>query len=407
MTQKGFLDELKWRGLLYQATEGAEKIFAKKTVFYWGTDLTSDSLQVGNLLGLVTIKRAIQFGLHPIILVASGTTMIGDPSGKEKERPVLPRETIEKNKKAFQKQITRILSGEKFTLLDNHDWLSKLKLLEFLRDAGKFITLNSMLDKESVKTRLERESGISFAEFSYQLLQAFDFLYLFEKYGCQAQVAGSDQWGNMVQGVDLIRKKLGKQVCAVSWPLIEDPETGRKYGKSSVGKTIWLDAKKTHPFEFYQFFVNVEDVLAPQLMRFYSFKSEPEILALEKQWQANKEQRLLQKDLALEVTSLVHGQKTAAEVRKISEILYEKAKQEDLSLKDLEFIKTALPYATTSKKPRELTLEEGLCLTGLAASKSSARRLVEQKGATGEVVFKKFFWIKKGKRDYGIVEFFE
>ncbi|OGY39567.1 MAG: tyrosine--tRNA ligase [Candidatus Brennerbacteria bacterium RIFOXYC1_FULL_41_11] len=406
MKQKdNFLDELKWRGLLYQATEGAEKIFAKPITFYWGNDLTADSLHVGHLLGLIVMKRAMKFGHGPIILTASGTSMVGDPSGKEKERPIMSREEIEKNKAGIKKQIEKILEGEKFELKDNHDWLSKVGLLEFLRDAGKFITLNSMLDKESVKTRLERESGISFAEFTYQLLQAYDFLYLFEEHACVAQVAGSDQWGNMVQGVDLIRKKLSKQACALSWPLVEDPETGKKFGKSAVGKTIWLDAKKTHPFEFYQFFVNTEDSLAPKLIRFYSMRTEGEIGEIENEWKKQPETRLLQKELAFEITTIVHGEEIAKEVKKISEILYEKTKQEELGLKDLEFVKVALPYAKEKKRPEEFSLLEGLMLTGLVSSMSEAKRLVEQNGATGKIIFEKFFWIKKGKKDYGVVEF--
>ncbi|KKT86102.1 MAG: Tyrosine-tRNA ligase [Parcubacteria group bacterium GW2011_GWA1_Parcubacteria_45_10] len=363
-----FFEELKWRGLLFQA---------------------------------------IKFGHKPIILAASGTTMVGDPSGKEKERPVLSRQEIEKNKKSIKRQIQKILRGEKFLLLDNHDWLGKLKLLEFLRDAGKHITLNSMLDKESVKTRLGRESGISFAEFSYQLLQAYDFLYLFEKRGCQAQVAGSDQWGNMVQGVDLIRKKLAKQAAALSWPLIEDPQTGKKFGKSAVGKTIWLDPEKTHPFEFYQFFVGIEDSLAPRLAKYFSFKNQIETLALEKKWQEKKEGRKLQKELAFEMTVLVHGKLVAEEAKKVSELVYDKAKDENLDLKDIEFVKTALPYAKTAKKPGELTLEEGLYITGLTSSMTASRYLVQQNGATGKILFKRFFWIRKGKRDVAIVEFLE
>ncbi|MEW5805656.1 MAG: tyrosine--tRNA ligase [Patescibacteria group bacterium] len=403
MRQKiNFLSELKWRGLLYQKTEGVEKIFAKPAVFYWGIDLTADSLHLGQLLGLTVMKRAIEFSHQPIILTASGTSMIGDPSGKEKERPILSRQEIEKNKKAIKKQIEKILEGEKFELLDNYDWLSKINLLEFLRQAGKYITLNSMLDKESVKARLERESGISFAEFSYQLLQAYDFLYLFEKYYCQAQVAGSDQWGNMVQGIDLIRKKLGKQVGAISWPLIEDPQTGKKFGKSAVGKTIWLDPKKTHPFEFYQFFINVSDELIPQLVRYYSFKTKPEIEAVEKQWQKQKESRLLQKELAFELTELVHSLNIAKKIKKISEILFEKS-QTELTKSDLEFVKTALPYWQI-KKSAKLDLAEAVFGLGLVDSKNAAKRLVQQNGVKAELLFKKFYLFRKGRKEYGIVE---
>ncbi len=391
-----FLDELKWRGLLYQTTEGAEKVFNEPTVFYWGNDLTADSLHVGHLLGLVVMKRAIKFGHKPIILTASGTSMVGDPSGKEKERPIMSREEIEKNKAGIKKQIEKVLEGEIFKLMDNHDWLSKIGLLEFLRDAGKYITLNSMLDKESVKTRLERESGISFAEFSYQLLQAYDFLYLHENHGCQAQLAGSDQWGNMVQGVDLIRKKLSKQVCAVSWPLIEDPATGKKFGKSAVGKTIWLDGQKTHPFEFYQFFVNIEDSAASQLMRFYSFKSEPEVLTIEKKWQENKDQRLLQKELAFEVTGLVHGKEEAKKVKSESEIFFRTEKEfENLSDKEKRELSEAFDNLGENhplyEKNRDFDSFEPfkqVFVSGIENSTSASVRLVKQGG---------YSYIKVGK----------
>jgi tyrosyl-tRNA synthetase len=388
--------------LIHQKTRGIEKALQKKTTIYLGIDLTADSLHIGHLVGLLTAKRAVQFGHRIIILTASGTTMIGDPSGKDQERPILARKIIEKNKKATKRQIEKIFGTKDFLILDNFDWLKPLNFLEFLRDIGKLIPVNSMLDKEAVRTRLERKSGISFAEFSYQLLQAYDFLFLFERYNCLAQIGGSDQWGNIIQGVELVRKKISKQAFGLCFPLVEDPSSGRKFGKTEAGRTVWLDSNKTHPFELYQFFINVSDRLTPVLTRYYSFKSKQEIEKLEQEWQKQKESRLLQKQLAFEIASLAHGSAIAKKVKKISEILFEKSK-DDLNKSDLEFIKTSLPYLAI-KRSRKIDLEQMVFELGLEASKSAARRLVLQNGARAEKLFNNFFLVSKGKRDYGIIE---
>ncbi len=252
--KNNFFEDLSQRGLIYQKTEGIAKVFDRKITLYWGIDLTSDSLHLGHLLGLITLKRAIKHKHFPIVLVASGTTMVGDPSGKNKERPILSREIIKKNKKEIEIQIKNILGTGKFLILDNYSWLSNLKVLEFLREVGKFIPINTMLEKEAVKTRMQKEEGISFAEFSYQLLQAYDFLHLFKNYNCLVQIGGSEQWGNIVQGIELIRKKMNGQAYGFSFPLIIDPKTGKKFGKTEGGKTIWLSRSKTPSFEFYQIF---------------------------------------------------------------------------------------------------------------------------------------------------------
>lgn len=398
--KNNFFEDLNQRGLVYQKTEGISKVFDKKTTFYLGIDLTSDSLHLGQLLGLIILKRAIRYGHFPIVLVASGTTMIGDPSGKDKERPILPRETIEKNKKKIATQIKNILGTDKFLILDNYDWLKNLKVLEFLREVGKFIPVNTMLEKEAVKSRMQKEEGISFAEFSYQLLQAYDFFYLFKNYNCLVQTGGSDQWGNIVQGIELIRKKTNSQTYGFLFPLLIDPKTGKKFGKTESGKAIWLDRTKTPPFEFYQFFINISDELIPTFIKFFSLKDLKELKELESKWQKNKEQRLLQKELALELTSLVFGTADARQAKKVSEILFEKSNQK-LSQADLEFIKNSIPHQEI--KSENFLLEEVLVKNGLCSSKGQARKLINQNGITIKKYFNKYFLIKKGKKEYLIL----
>ena len=398
--KNNFFEDLSQRGLIYQKTEGIANVFDKKTTLYWGIDLTGGSLHLGHLLGLITLKRAIKYKHFPIVLVASGTTMVGDPSGKDKERPILPKETIRKNKDLIAAQIKNILGAEKFLILDNYDWLKNLKILEFLSEVGKFIPINTMLEKEAVKTRMQKEQGISFAEFSYQLLQAFDFYYLFKNYNCLVQMGGSEQWGNIVQGIELIRKKIDGQAYGFSFPLIIDPKTGKKFGKTESGKTIWLDRSKTPPFEFYQFFINVSDELIPTFIRLFSLKDLVQIKELENSWQKNKETRLLQKELAFELTSLVFGLTDAKQAKKVSEILFEKSDQK-LFISDLEFIRNSIPHQEI--KDENFSLEEVLVQNGLCPSKGQARKLINQKGVTIKKYFDKYFLVKKGKKEYLIL----
>ncbi len=402
--ESSFFEELAWRGLLYQATEGAKDALMPGTTLYWGFDLTGDSLHIGHLLGIVTLKRALQFGMNVIPMPAGGTTMIGDPSGKDAERPILPVATIRAYRTKLSGQLRKLLpaQGTRVRIVDNAEWLAKIKFIDFQRQVGKFFPINTMLEKDSVKNRINREQGISFAEFSYQLLQAYDFLTLFERYGCTVQIAGSDQWGNMVQGVDLIRKKLGKQAYAVSWPLIVNPATGKKFGKTESGESVWLDPRKTHPFKFYQFFVNCDDAMAKTLLRYFSFKSRAQIEALEESWDRNRAERLVQRELAYELTSFTHGARAASRARQVSEILFDKSPGA-LRRSDVEFIKHALPYCTL-ERGAVFSLERALLDLGLSASKSDARRLVEQHGAKDTVLFNAYHLIQKGKREYGIAE---
>lgn len=399
-----FIDELTWRGLLFQKTPDTEKAFEKGTTLYLGFDPTGDTLHIGHLLGILFLRRALQHGNKIVVLVGGGTSMIGDPGGKDVERPILPKEVIHANKEKLKQQFGKFFEFDEknVIMVDNADWLENLTLIDFLRDAGKHMSLNSMLDKESVQSRIGREEGISYAEFSYQLLQAYDFMELFLKHNCEVQIGGSDQWGNIVQGVELIRKKLQKQAYALSFPLIVNPKTGKKFGKTEQGSAIWLDAEKTHPFELYQFLVNTEDNLAPTLMRYFSFKTQEEIKEIEQNWAEDKGNRLLQKELAYEMVSLIHGDDVAKQAQKIASILFYKG-SEEWTEENLQFIKSALPNGKVNSA-EGFSPEQAVVDLGLVSSKGEARRLAQQNGITVQHFFHKYFLVRKGKREYGIIE---
>jgi tyrosyl-tRNA synthetase len=395
-----FLEELKKRGLIYQATPDIEEFFKRKGTLYLGIDPTSDSLHLGHYLGLSLLKRFYLHGFKIIVILGGGTAKIGDPSGKVKERPMLPLEVLEKNKKSLKKQIKKFIpiDGKKVKLIDNSVWLDNLKLMEFLRDVGKEVSINSMLDLETVRQRLSSQEFMSFAEFTYQLLQAYDFFILFKKYGCELQIGGSDQWGNIVQGIELIRKKLDKKAYGLVYPLLIDPKTGRKFGKTEAGETLWLDPKKLHPFRIYQFLINLDDEFSKNLLYYFSFKSLEEIEKIIEEGENKKEERKVQKALAEEVILNLYGKKVLDEVLKITEILFEK-NFEEISLEEIKILKNAIP---TIRLKEKLPLEEILVNLNLAKSKSEARNLISsvktlEKG--------KFILIKKGKKDFGLVEF--
>lgn len=397
-------EDLKSRGLIYQMTPGLEEAEKKGLTLYWGIDPTGDSMHVGHFLGVMVARRFLAAGHKVIVLVGGGTSMIGDPSGKNEERPILSKEMIEENKKKIKKLIEKLLGVNEgaVTMVDNADWLEKVSLIEFLREVGKHMPVSAMMGKEMVKTRIDSEAGISYAEFSYQLLQAYDFLVLFEKEGCNLQIGGSDQWGNIVTGVDLIRKKISKQAFGMSFPLVVDPKTGRKFGKSEKGASIWLEAHKTHPFLLFQFFMNTSDELIPLLINFYSFRSKKEIDRMITEWEKNKESRLLQKALAIEVLSIVHGEEVAKECERVASILFDK-QSEKMALTDLEFVSGALPNVELLSD-QEFVVEKHLVDLGLASSNSEASRLVKQNGVHVERMFDKFILVRKGKREYGLVK---
>ncbi|HZI95846.1 MAG TPA: tyrosine--tRNA ligase, partial [Candidatus Paceibacterota bacterium] len=319
------LDDLKFRGLINQASnlDGLRKEINKgKISLYCGFDPTADSLHIGNLVPILTLKRLQIAGHQPIALVGGGTGLIGDPSGKKEERVLNPDEVVEKWSNACKTQLEQFLDFKSkdnpALMANNYDWLGKIKAIDFLRDIGKYFTVSYMLAKESVKARLE--SGISFTEFNYMVLQAYDFLNLFEKYNCKLQIGGSDQWGNITAGIDLIKKKEGGEVYGLTVPLVSKAD-GTKFGKTETG-TIWLDSKKTTPYQFYQFWINADDKDVIQYLKYFTFLSKEEIENLEKKVQKNPEERESQKVLANKVTSLVHGEKISEFAEKISQKLF-------------------------------------------------------------------------------------
>lgn len=301
-------ETLKERGYVYQHSSPLEEITdGQKRTLYLGIDPSADSLHVGNLMGLLVLRHFLEAGHKIIVLTGGGTGMIGDPGGKSEERNLLDEATISRNTQAVAAQIRKIFGNADFLEENNASWLSGLNLLEFLRDVGKHFTVNAMIKKDTVKTRLDAESPMSFTEFSYSLLQGYDFLHLNEEHGCDVQVGGSDQWSNILSGVDFIRRKTGKTVYALTWPLLMNKSTGKKFGKSEGG-AIWLDPKKTSPHEFYQFWFNTADTDVEEFLLKMTLLPKSEIDEVMAAQRKNPASRVAQKKLASAVTTLVHGE---------------------------------------------------------------------------------------------------
>jgi len=373
-------EELKARGLVEHFSAEPEKILSTARTVYIGVDPTADSLHVGHLAWLLLMKRLGSAGNKLIFLVGGGTGMIGDPKEKG-ERPMLDERTVAANTRALKKQLKQILGGTRFTLVDNADWLLKVRLVPFLRDIGKHFTVNDLIKRETIKKRLETpDESISYTEFTYALLQGYDYLLLHEKYGCDLQVGASDQWTNILSGVDLIRKKKQEEVYALTIPLITDA-SGKKFGKSE-GNAIWLDPKKTPPFAFYQFWVNLPDEGIEKYLKIYTFLPIVEIDALMELHRRNPSARQAQKTLARLVTEIVHGPAATAETADAAEALFGTTRFTDLSSE----ARTVALAEAPSVKISRLNLDEGYLLAealvtgGLATSKSDARRLIEGKG---------------------------
>lgn len=362
-------ETLKERGYVHQySSQTLEEITdgAKRTV-YLGIDPSADSLHVGNLLGLFALRHFIEDGHRVIIVTGGGTGMIGDPGGKSEERNLLDEETVAKNASAVAAQIRKVFGGKDFIEENNAKWLSKLNLLEFLRDVGKHFTVNAMIKKDIVRDRLEKESPISFTEFSYSLLQGYDYMHLNTEYGCDVQVGGSDQWSNILAGVEFIRKKENKEVFALTWPLIVNKSTGKKFGKSEEG-AVWLDAQKTTPFRMYQFFLNVEDDAVEELLMKLTVMPISDIQNLMAEHVADPSARVAQKALASAVVEIVHGKGELQGAIAETELRFKKNLTED------EKMEMRIDVA------RGTMLVDALVSLGYAASKSAARRLIEGKG---------------------------
>jgi tyrosyl-tRNA synthetase len=380
-------DEFQWRGMVYDATDGLSEILAKESVTaYIGFDPTASSLHAGSLLTVMGLARLQRFGHSPIAIVGGGTGMIGDPSGKSQERVLLTAEQIEQNVAGVRRQLERFLdfgSGPRAArIVNNADWLGRIDLLSFLRDAGKHFTVNYMLQKESVHRRLESEDGISYTEFSYLVLQAYDYLQLFDHYGCTVQMGGSDQWGNITAGIDLIRKLRAKKAHGLVWPLMKTA-AGTKFGKTEAG-TVWLDADRTSPFKFYQFWLNTEDSDAIPYLKCFTFLDRRAIESLEEVTRTTPEKRDAQRVLAREVTTLVHGAEHVTRAEHASSVLF----GEDIATLSADQVLAVFGDVPSSNIPSSAFEGAGMSLVDLLAdpavkllpSKSEARRLVQSGG---------------------------
>jgi tyrosyl-tRNA synthetase len=414
------LDELDWRGAVAQSTDPdalRAALAAGAVTFYCGFDPTAPSLHFGNLVQLVTMRRLQLAGHDPIAVVGGATGLIGDPSGRSVERSLNEADVVADWVERIRGQVERYLEfsgAHAARIVNNLDWTVSVSALDLLRDVGKHFSVNRMLDKESVKARLEGP-GISFTEFSYQILQAFDYLELHRRYGCALQTGGSDQWGNLTAGVDLIRRVTGETVHAMATPLITKSD-GTKYGKTADG-TLWLDPKLTSPYAFYQYFLNTDDADIGALLRIFSFLSREEIEALEAATTERPEERAAQQSLAAELTALVHGPEAARQAASASEALFGRGDLQDLDAETLASALGELPHAEVSgPMPAIVDL---LVAVGLAESRTAARRTVGDGGAylnnvrvadpemlpgDGDLLHGRWLVLRRGKRSLAAVE---
>jgi tyrosyl-tRNA synthetase len=414
-------EDLTFRGLIHQTTDAdlPKRFDQPGLTVYAGFDPSADSLHVGNLMQLCTLRRFQEAGHRPISLAGGGTGMIGDPGGKQDERQLLDLQTIEGYLEGIRPQLGQFLDLDRALLLNNADWLSTLSTLEYLRDVGKHFTVNQMVAKESVKSRFERpDQGISYTEFSYMLLQAYDFLRLHLDHGCDVQFGGSDQWGNITTGVDFIRKVCGDEVWGFTTPLIVKAD-GTKYGKTESG-TVWLDPGRTSPFAMYQFFLNTPDDQVGELLRFLTFLAHEEITGLDQQTAEQPQRREAQRALARAVTALVHGDKEVAKCEEASAALF----GEEIAGLSEDMLLAVTEDAPTTPIPRAevlggLSLVDSLERTGLATSKKDARRTVEQGGAyvnnvrqtddgrtfaAGDLLHDRYLVLRKGRKEVHIIQ---
>ena len=424
-----FKNELEWRGLIQDVTNGFDDEINKNCVSaYIGFDPTSDSLHIGSLVQLVILRHFQICGHKPIVLIGGATGMIGDPSGKSKERNLLSADVIEKNISALKIQFSKFLDFDEKNpnaaiIVNNYEWNSKLNIIEFFRDFGKLLTVNYMMSKDSVKKRISNSDlseGMSFTEFTYQLFQAYDFYYLIENYNCTIQMGGSDQWGNITSGVELIRKKNGKKAYALTCPLITKSD-GSKFGKTEEGN-VWLDRRKTSPYKFYQYWLNSSDEDSYKYVKIFTFAKKEFIEKLIKDHNDEPHLRKLQKFIAEEITTMVHSKEDLKNVKNASSILFGKNTEQDLSLIDEETfldVFSGVPHKELTKS--ELTdckLAENLLeKSGFFSSKSEIRRLIDQnsisinkakinsehKISDLNLINNKYILLQKGKKNYFLI----
>ena len=416
-------DEFEWRGMLYEATPELREVLAKvKVTAYIGFDPSAASLHVGSLLPIMGLARLQRFGHTPIAIAGGGTGLIGDPSGKTKERQLLTSEQVEENLVGIKEQLSQFLDfsakENPARIVNNADWLGPITMMEFLRDVGKYFTVNNLIGKEAIKRRLESDEGISFTEFSYPLLQAYDFLVLHDRYKCTLQMGGSDQWGNIVAGVDLIRRLRGTRAHGLVFPLVTT-SAGVKFGKTEAG-AVWLDAKLTSPYRFYQFWLNTDDRDALAYLKFFTWLSKDEVAELAQRVEHEPEKREAQRRLAREVTALLHGETELEKAVRASEILFGK-EISGLSVTDILDIFADVPSTEIERSKLDgdgFTLGDALVLSGLAPSKGEAKRLVQGGGvgvnnrraddarksiSTSEFIDGQVLVLRKGAKHYHLI----
>ena len=416
VTRMTLSEELKARGFIHQHTSESlsEITDGEKRVIYHGIDPTADSAHAGNMVVWMLLRRLSEAGHKVIFLVGGGTGMIGDPK-PDSERTLQTEEVIGTNVAKIKAQAERLVGGDSSEVIfvNNKDWLLKQGLIEFLRDIGKHFTVNELIKKDAIATRLSGDQGISYTEFAYPLLQAFDYLTLYREHGCDVQVGGSDQWGNIIAGVELVRRKEQKSVHAVTVPLVVDKATGKKFGKSE-GNAIWLDAEKTSPYAFYQFWLNVSDESVIDYLKLFTFLTLEEIADLEKDFAENPGKRAAQKRLAMEVTTFVHGADAATAVVRASSALFGEVSFSDLSDEEIKILKENAPTSSVSDG---LPLVEVLVESDLATSKREARTFIEggavqvngEKIESVDAVLSKeesgaLVLLKRGKKNMSLVE---
>ncbi|HSG68358.1 MAG TPA: tyrosine--tRNA ligase [Bacteroidales bacterium] len=419
-----FVEELRWRGMIHDMTPGTEEQLQKEmTSAYVGIDPTADSLHIGHLVSIMMLKHFQLAGHRPIALVGGATGMVGDPSGKSQERNLLDEETIRHNQECIKKQLLKFLDfgkGENAAIMvNNYDWMKGFSFLDFVRDIGKHITVNYMMAKDSVKTRLE--TGLSFTEFSYQLVQGYDYLFLFENQNCRLQMGGSDQWGNITTGTELIRRKTGGEAHALTCPLITKADGG-KFGKTEQGN-VWLDPEKTSPYAFYQFWLNASDDDAKKWIRIFTLNSKETIEALEKEHDEAPHLRPLQKALAEELTVRVHSREDYEAAVEASQILFGQGTTETLKKLSEDMLLSVFEGVPQSEIPATIVREGAGILeflaehTSIFASKGEARRMIKDKAVSvnkekinddfvvteSNLLNGKYILVQKGKKNYFLV----
>lgn len=399
-------EELQWRGFVNQMTfNDMSELDGDPISFYFGVDPSADSMTIGNLAPAMMIRHFINHGHNAYLLVGGATGMIGDPDGKADERNLKTLEEIAKNKAGIAAQYKQVFANQKFELVDNYDWFKDINYLDFLRMVGKHVPMSMMLGRDFVQSRLGKDgAGISYAEFSYSLIQGYDFVYLYKNHGVTLQVCGADQWGNSIAGVDLIRRMEGGEAHVYSTPLTVNKTTGKKFGKSEDG-AIWLDPKKTSVYKFYQFWLNVDDAGVIDYAKVYTLLSKEEIDALADEQQRNPGARRAQRALAREVTTLVHGKERCDSVERVTEVLFGAGSFADLTSDDIETLSGEIPVIDTG-----VTVIEALVTSQITASNGEARRLISSGAISvnGEKIsddrqLHETVLIKKGKNNFLLV----